>query len=182
MTSALDRPMGPVVEYTSLRLTAGGPATGSDREAHLDWERPTGGNGAIVEEGDESMPTSRSIVALFVLAAGASGCLEKTTQTPDERACTAQFVYGLAVTVQDVASGQRICDADVVAIDGSYRETLRSFGPSESCTYSGAGERPGVYELHASKTGFDPASVAGVRVASDPCHVVPVPVTMALAR
>jgi hypothetical protein len=128
------------------------------------------------------MPSSPSIVALFVLAAAPAGCPLKTTQTPDERACTAQFVYGLAVTVQDVASGQRICDADVVAVDGSYRETLRPFGPSESCTYSGAGERAGVYELSASKTGFRLASVAGVRVASDPCHVIPVPVTMALER
>src|SRR4029453_9457632 len=100
------------------------------------------------------MPSSPSIIALFVLAAAPAGCPLKTTQTPDERACTAQFVYGLAGAVQGEVSGHRICDADVAAVDGSYSETLRPFGPPESCTYSGAGERPGVYELSASKTGF----------------------------
>jgi hypothetical protein len=122
-----------------------------------------------------------SPVVWIVLGLAAIGCA-KSSHGPDQLVCTAQFVYGLTVTVEDVATGQRICDADVVALDGSYSETLRPFGTSDSCTYSGAGERPGVYEIRASKAGFRLASVADVRVASDPCHVIPVPVTMMLAR
>jgi hypothetical protein len=128
------------------------------------------------------MPMSPSRVALIVFALGAAGCRADSPHDPDELACTAQFVYGLTVTVQDVDSSQRICDAEVVAVDGSYRKTLQAFGPPESCTYPGAGERPGVYELRASKAGFRLASVADVRVGSDPCHVIPVPVTLVMAR
>jgi hypothetical protein len=136
----------------------------------------------IVEGGVERVPRSPSFIALIVLGFAAAGCRENSPHAPDDLACTAQFVFGLSVTVQGVDSGQRICDAEVIAVEGSYHETLRSFGPSESCTYPGAGERPGVYEIRASKEGFRLATVADVRVGSDPCHVIPVPVTLVMAR
>jgi hypothetical protein len=117
---------------------------------------------------------------VLLAAAGATSCDRETPFGPDGKVCTAQYVFGLAVTVQAKASGQRICDAEVVASAGSYQETLRSFGPSDSCTYAGAGERPDVYEIRATRAGFSPATLSGGRVGADECHVIPVKVTIEL--
>jgi hypothetical protein len=117
---------------------------------------------------------------MILFAVGAASC--DSPHAPDDLACTAQFVYGLAVTVQDKASGDRICDAEVVALAGSFRETLPAFGPPEICTYAGAGERPGVYELRASKPGFQLATVTGIQVGADVCHVIPAQVTIEMER
>jgi hypothetical protein len=124
-----------------------------------------------------------SLVVMVAFAVGVSGCTKvDAPHEPDERACTAHFVYGLSVIVKDKVSGERLCDAEVVALAGSYRETLQVFGPSETCTYTGAGERPDVYELRASRPGFQLATVSAVRVAADECHVIPAEVTMNLER
>lgn len=125
----------------------------------------------------------RSFVVLVAVAMAGSGCMgTRSPHTPDGVVCTAQYVFGLAVVVQDKATGARVCDAEVVALADSYRETLEAFGPSDSCSYSGAGERPGVYELRASKPGFQLATVSAVRVAADECHVIPARVTVNLER
>ena len=101
-------------------------------------------------------------------------------QAPGGTVCTAQFVYGLAVTVNDASTGRPVCDAQVTAVSGSYRETLLTFGSSANCSYAGAGERPGVYDLAASKAGYTTASQNGVRVVADECHVIPARVTLDL--
>jgi hypothetical protein len=124
----------------------------------------------------------RPLVVIFVSAVAAAACSSAGPSGPGSIACTAQFVYGLAVTVQDKASSQRLCDAEVVAVSGSYRETLRVFGAADSCTYSGAGERAGVYEVQATRAGFQVATVSDVRVAADECHVIPATVTMVMER
>jgi len=122
------------------------------------------------------------IIALAVFATGSVGCNEQPNPQAPNGACTAQFVYGLAVTVQDRVTGQRICDAQVTAMSGSYRETLDPRGPAESCTYAGAGERRGVYDLIASKSGYISTSQSNIRVDADECHVIPVRVTLELIR
>ncbi len=124
-----------------------------------------------------------SLAVTIALAVGVFGCSAgDAPHGPDGVVCTAQYVFGLSVIVQDKASSQRLCDAEVVALSGSYRETLQAHGPSESCTYSGAGERPDVYELRASKAGFRLATVSAVRVGADECHVIPTRVTVSLER
>jgi hypothetical protein len=124
-----------------------------------------------------------TIVPAIALLVGAACAETRSPQGPSGGvACTTQFVYGLAVTVQDKASGEPLCDAEVVAIAGSFRETLQPFGPPESCSYAGAGERPGVYTLRAARPGYGPATVGGVQVAADACHVIPVRVTLELER
>jgi hypothetical protein len=122
------------------------------------------------------------LLVTVVVAFAAGGCSSADSREPGGLVCTANFVYGLAVTVQDKATSERVCDAEVVALAGSYRETLQGFGPPESCTYSGAGERPDVYELQASRAGFQVATVADVRVGADECHVIPARVTMEIGR
>jgi hypothetical protein len=109
-----------------------------------------------------------------------TGCDEMRSQQAPGVACTTQFVYGLSVTVQDRATGQRICDAQMTAVSGSYRETLQPRGPSADCAYAGAGEREGVYELSAASAGYTPATKSNVRVDADQCHVIPVRVTLEL--
>jgi len=126
-------------------------------------------------------------VAAVALAAGTVGCMDggsKSAKPPSAPGvvCTTQFVYGLTVTVREKSSGQRVCDAEVVALAQAHRETLMPFGPSDACTYSGAGERPGVYDLRATRTGFREAAVGGVAVGANECHVIPVAVVLELER
>jgi hypothetical protein len=123
-----------------------------------------------------------SIIAIAALAMGSAGCHEQGNPQAPDGACTAQFVYGLNVTVQDRVTGQRICDAQVIAVSGSYRETLDPRGPTESCTYAGAGERRGTYDITASKSGYISTAQTGIRVDADQCHVIPVKVTLELIR
>ena len=99
---------------------------------------------------------------------------------PISRICTTIALPSLSVTVVDSATGQRVCDATVVARDGSFQETLTTFGPV--CTYSGPHERRGVYEVRVTRQGYVPASVAGVEVTADECHVITREVTVTLVR
>jgi hypothetical protein len=98
------------------------------------------------------------------------------------RVCTAVAVPALAVTVLDGATGQRVCDATVVAAEGSFSSTLEAFPGVGECTYSGPYERAGLYEVRVTRQGYQPATVGGVRVTADECHVLTRGVTVALAR
>lgn len=66
-------------------------------------------------------PRSR-LAALSALGLFLSAC----GQTLEPHVCTAIAVDALTVTVVDAESGQRICDAKVTAIDGSFSEDLRA--------------------------------------------------------
>jgi len=123
----------------------------------------------------------RLVVVLAVVVASGAGCAAvQTPGAPGGVVCTAQFVCGLAVTIQDPATRRRVCDAQVTAVSGSYRETLIVLGSSADCSYAGAGERAGVYDLSASKAGYATATMSSVRVDADVCHVIPVRVTLPL--
>jgi hypothetical protein len=99
----------------------------------------------------------------------------------EPRACTAVAIDALTVTVVDAATGRRLCDATVTVIDGSFTEDLRAFGTSPSdCSYSGATERAGRYEVRASRSGYAPAVARDVRVDADECHVIPVMLSLSL--
>jgi hypothetical protein len=113
-------------------------------------------------------------VAAALLAAG---CGEE----PSPVVCTAIAVAALNVTVLDASTNQPICDAEVAVTDGGFRETLPVFPASGAdCRYSGPFERPGTYEVAVRRAGYPPASQSGIRVTSDECHVIPVPVTIRL--
>jgi hypothetical protein len=96
--------------------------------------------------------------------------------------CTAIAIPALSVTVVDGASGQRVCDATVVAVDGSFRSTLERFVTSEACAYSGPYERAGVYEVQVTREGYRPASEGNLRVTADECHVMTRQLTVTLTR
>jgi hypothetical protein len=84
-------------------------------------------------------------------------------------------ISGLSVTVRN--GNGPVCDATVTATDGSYSETLRR---NSDCSYNGATERPGTYSVTAT-AGSATATVTGVRVGGDPCHVSTETVTIDLA-
>jgi hypothetical protein len=121
---------------------------------------------------------ARYAITVTALALGTAGC--GNPQAP--QGCTTQFVYGLSVIVQDKATGQQICDAQVTAVSGSYVETLQPLAFQPDCSYVGAGERQGVYTISVAKDGYAPATRNSVRVDKDYCHVIPVRVTIALDR
>lgn len=97
------------------------------------------------------------------------------------RACTAIAVDALAVTVVDASSLTRICDATVVAVDGAFSSELRRWPAGDACVYSGPTERPGRYEIRASRAGYEAGRIPDVvNVTADECHVIPVSVTLQL--
>jgi len=100
--------------------------------------------------------------------------------TPTGVACTAIYVYGISLKVQNAATGAPITDSATVRItDGSYVESYNFLGPAgqpTSGTLSAAGERAGTYSISIRKAGFAPYDTSGVRVTKDVCHVHPVEV------
>ncbi|WP_204336068.1 carboxypeptidase-like regulatory domain-containing protein [Leptobacterium flavescens] len=90
----------------------------------------------------------------------------------DDLVCTAQFVYGLVVTVKDASTGEDLEGVTITAIDGEYEETLMESGPGP-VVYLGAGERPGNYTLTIQKEGFQTIVSTFINVTADVCHVVP---------
>ena len=91
--------------------------------------------------------------------------------------CTAIAVSSLNVTVRDAATGQPVCDATVIASQGNDNYELRRTG---DCRYAGPEERPGVFEVRATRAAYQAASLGNVRVNRDECHVIPVAVTVEL--
>ena len=120
----------------------------------------------------------RRFLGVVSVAFGLAGC-----ESPAEPViCTAIAVQAITLTVLDGASSQRICDATVTAVDGSFSEVLRPFPGATDCTYSGPTERAGTYEVRVVKAGYAPATQSSVRVTADECHVIPVRLTITLNR
>jgi len=101
------------------------------------------------------LSTLRMIAVLLLGAVSLSGC-----DSILGSACPAIAYAGLDVSVINEQNGQGICDATVVAADGTYRETLPGF----SCKFVGAYERPGTYVVRAEHSGFVAREVTDVRV------------------
>jgi hypothetical protein len=102
-------------------------------------------------------PMKRHGFVLVFLLFGMSGCGE--AQDPP-MACAAYATAGLSVSVQSATSGQPICDASVIASEGSYSERL--YG--SACNFTGAYERAGNYVVRASREGYRAAEVGPVVV------------------
>jgi len=116
---------------------------------------------------------SRAGAASLLLMLG--GC---ETQI-EQRFCTAIAVDALTVVVKDVATGNRICDATVLVRDGDFTAELRPFAGPE-CAYSGPTERAGRYDVSVTRAGYQAASLLGVTVTADECHVMPIQLGFAL--
>lgn len=118
----------------------------------------------------------RRSVVVVLAALGAAACDDE----PSPVVCTAIAVAALNVTVVDAATSAPLCDAEVVASDGSFRETLMPFPTGGDCRYSGPFERAGTYTVTVRRSGYLDGSRTGVRVDRDECHVIPVALTVRL--
>ena len=112
------------------------------------------------------------IAALLVL--GGAGC--------GGVSCKAYAASALLVHVLD-PTGQPICDANVVARDGQFSQTLQRLPGAEStsCSYAGPYERPGSYTVEASRNGLT-ATSEKVTVSRDACHVIGKQLTLTLGK
>jgi hypothetical protein len=114
---------------------------------------------------------------VLAVALAAAGCGDE----PSPVFCTAIAVSALTVTVVEAATNLPVCDAEVTVTDGAFRETLPVFPASGTdCRYFGPFERPGTYAITVRREGYPTVVQSGVRVTSDECHVIGVPVTIRL--
>lgn len=93
--------------------------------------------------------------------------------------CTAEFVYGLNISLFDSVSGEplSICDVNYSITEGEYLDESdpNDFDRCDVITsILGAGERTGVYDIEIEKAGFEPWTTEGVIVNGDECHVTTV--------
>jgi hypothetical protein len=128
-----------------------------------------------------ALNTKRTRIAIGLLALAPIACAS-VNDPSDGVICTLQAVSSLNVTVRDLATAQRICDATVVAVLDGTRYDLRPAGTPDACTYAGPEERAGLFTVQASKTGYDAGTAGNVRVTADECHVIPVQVTVDLRK
>ena len=105
---------------------------------------------------------------LVVAALAAAGC---QAERGDDGGvvCTEIFVYGVNVTVTDEAE-EPVSGAVLTLADGEFSETMEEVAEGE---YAGAGERAGTYTLVVEADGFEPATIEGIIVDADECHVIP---------
>lgn len=107
---------------------------------------------------------------LTVAALTATGCQTGPGGGGDNGvACTEVFVYGVNVTVTDEAD-EPVPGAALTLTDGDYSETMEELAEGE---YAGAGERAGTYTLVVEADGFETATIEGIIVDADECHVIP---------
>ncbi len=104
----------------------------------------------------------------MLLALGASSL---ACTLPTNTQCSDIAVAGLTVYVVDQATGDPICDATVLATDGSYTETLQLTSPTSGCFYTGAYERAGTYDLVVSAPNHQTLTQSAIVVAQAGCHV-----------
>jgi len=104
-------------------------------------------------------------------------------------ACTADFRYGLNVTIVDSVTSNPPASALLVARSGAFVDSVGPAAPQQwspngppVLLLSAAGERPGTYDLTVRATGYRDWTRAGVKVTADECHVRGVEVTARLQR
>jgi hypothetical protein len=122
------------------------------------------------------------VAVLLSTAAIAPSACESPTEP---LACIAIAKAGLTAVVTDAATGEPLCDAAVAITSGSFREVLHALPPAGSCSYSGAYERPGVYAVEATRSGYQAANAGpfAVEMSREPCpHVITRSATVPLRK
>ena len=104
-----------------------------------------------------------------------------------EVVCTADFRYGLNVTVADSATGAPPAEATLIATSGAFVDTVGPNRPVPAVfngppvlILSTAGERPGAYFVLVRSPGYRDWAKGNVEVTADKCHVRPITITARL--
>ena len=105
-----------------------------------------------------------SILTQVVAGCGVFAVMATASLACSPTQCGLPATFGLAVRVVDGRSNTTICDAKVIATDGSYVEQLQALGGGPLCDYVGAEERAGTYDIRVEKTGYQQGDVRGVNV------------------
>ncbi len=99
---------------------------------------------------------------IVLIAFGCASCSESVECNPMERA-------SFSLSVRDAAKLFPICDADVVADDGTTQYTLMSSGDS-NCVYVGPYEKRARFTVSVTKQGYQPATTV-FTTGGDECGV-----------
>jgi hypothetical protein len=124
---------------------------------------------------------TRALVMLAASVFALAGCDVPTEPV----ACIAIAKAGITLVAIDTATGEPLCDAAVTLDSGTFHEVLHALPPSGSCSYSGAYERPGVYMVEATRSGYRGATAGPLTVvmSREPCpHVINQGATLQLER
>ncbi len=115
------------------------------------------------------------LTLLVALALAASGCNVRFTAGGEQIICTSEYVPAIKVEVFDAETGYpAACGAVVTLRDGNFEERISNReGPDcdERFVFSGAGERPGVYDIQVVKDGYLAWYKYDVVVSENLCHV-----------
>ena len=116
------------------------------------------------------MSGERHTIAAGLIVLGAL-CLACTACGSSAQECTAIATWSFRVRVTDSKTGASICDATLIASDGSKDTTLTSVGGAD-CLYVGVTEQLGTFRVTATKAGYQTGMTSIVVDQSDGCHVV----------
>jgi hypothetical protein len=128
-------------------------------------------------------------IAFRLLPFGAGALLAGCGTITGDYACTAEYRYGLNVTVVDSITGAPPASAVLIAQSGAARDSVgpatpQPFGLNGApvLVLNAAGERAGTYDLTVRAPGYGAWTRTSVRVTADRCHVRGVAVTARLQR
>ncbi|MFT6417322.1 MAG: hypothetical protein ACJARZ_002687 [Dokdonia sp.] len=106
----------------------------------------------------------------FALCLFLAACSSDDDSTPQDEACSEEFIYGLVITVNDAATGAGLNQVVITAREPSFSEVL--VATPTAGVYQGAGERVGSYTLTVELDGYQTVVTDVITVEADACHVI----------
>jgi hypothetical protein len=133
------------------------------------------------------MKSSRALLVPVLLCLAALGAECPVAPSGPGVLCTAEFRFGLNVTVVDSISGANVPRPIlIVATEGTYSDTSKAaLNAQDNIPFASwplVGERAGTYTVLVRAAGYQDWQRNGVRIDRDACHVIPVALTARLRR
>ena len=128
----------------------------------------------------------KKLTIILIVALAMFGC--KDNKNREQYACTASMEPGITIEIRDAVTDDPLAEAAFAVITSiDYREILivsHYEGSDSSTAYavSGAYERPGIYDIEVSLTGYKNWFRYGVEVTDGVCHVGTVRYTARLEK
>jgi hypothetical protein len=131
----------------------------------------------------------KTIAFRFLSSAAGALLLAGCGAITGDYACTADYRYGLNVTVVDSVTSAPPASAVLIARTGAAVDSVGPAAPQPVVLngppvllLGAAGERPGTYDLTVRAPGYRDWTRNGVKVTADECHVRGIAVTARLQR